>query len=735
MFALAPYMPRQHWTRTWELAEAVGNLKISKVPGSNVTRWEQFFDVRPDYKKTVILPFGQPVMCHIPVERRTDPFERHAKLSAYCSPDFSSPGSIIVWDFNTKRFSSQCTYKILPRNQVPYAWRPLDPAIRQPRNPPPDYRAIQAAHPPDARLNDPYESIHSEGAQDVPAVEPNAEVYPPDFPSPRPRRQYNRRPRNPDGSLSDPRAMPRAVPTSSEGVQHEPEVISRSEGATVTNDPLPPVMDSIETVPVIPQTSITDSVSTVPSPTVSDVIPSTVPSAPMISSSDPVPTSRYPRRSTVDYEPGHYAKLRHIDAAEGVSTTIWESLAVERSSKRRQRRKRLHTVRIVATEDEIKTNVTLLNARGDVIRCSGRRIKVVRDQHMRATKAIVQNTEQSAKKLKQRNFDNPTLTQAKIKSMTARGSSSKLLMAIQAKTDAYSMVLDVKGAYLKSDIKDLNKEKIYLKLPDGRVVQLLKYMYGLKQAGREWQVNLTTTLTGAGYSQSTADPLVFSKWNDNHFTIMAVHVDDLYVVSSTKEGLNDLYNTLTTAYNDVTRKQGDLVTYLGMAIHHDIKNGLVTVSQPAYIDKMLLLANIHDGKTTTTPMAVNQEVNNKLSDIKVDKTNYLSLVGLINYLASYSRPDLLYSLSRVAQACSDPSQADLTRVKRILRYIKYTRDQGLKFKKDNDFNLVCYVDASHNCYDDGKGHYGYTLSLGEGSGAFYAKSSKLRINTLSSTES
>ena len=41
----------------------------------------------------------------------------------------------------------------------------------------------------------------------------------------------------------------------------------------------------------------------------------------------------------------------------------------------------------------------------------------------------------------------------RISSSTARGKSIKLLMALQAKTKAVSMVLDVKGAYLKSKIK------------------------------------------------------------------------------------------------------------------------------------------------------------------------------------------------------------------------------------------------------------------------------------------
>ena len=57
------------------------------------------------------------------------------------------------------------------------------------------------------------------------------------------------------------------------------------------------------------------------------------------------------------------------------------------------------------------------------------------------------------------------------------------------------------------------------------------------------------------------------------------------------------------------------------------------------------------------------------------------------------------------------------------------------FKCDNDFRLVCHVDASYNCYSDGKSHYGYCFSLGDDNGSFYCKSAKMKMVTLSSTES
>ena len=67
-----------------------------------------------------------------------------------------------------------------------------------------------------------------------------------------------------------------------------------------------------------------------------------------------------------------------------------------------------------------------------------------------------------------------------ISSATPRTASVKMLISLRAKTKAYSSVLDVKGAYLKSDVRPENNERLFFRLPNGEIVRLKKYLYGLK---------------------------------------------------------------------------------------------------------------------------------------------------------------------------------------------------------------------------------------------------------------
>jgi hypothetical protein len=58
------------------------------------------------------------------------------------------------------------------------------------------------------------------------------------------------------------------------------------------------------------------------------------------------------------------------------------------------------------------------------------------------------------------------------------------------------------------------------------VKQLLKVIYGLKQAAVKWYCVLHKALTDLGFTVSSADPGVFYTQIRKHILMLAVHVDD-----------------------------------------------------------------------------------------------------------------------------------------------------------------------------------------------------------------
>ena len=328
-----------------------------------------------------------------------------------------------------------------------------------------------------------------------------------------------------------------------------------------------------------------------------------------------------------------------------------------------------------------------------------------------------------------------------VKSNTVKSNTVKLLLSIQAHTNAHAMVLDVKGAYLKSKINKRLKEHLVICLPNGQYAILDKYLYGLKQSGLQWQNNITNFLLKNDFTP-TSDPLLFQKkFQNEDFLITSIHVDDFYCISNKRTHLDDFYNIMLQKYDNITVKHGNNLQYLGLSIVKNSSDNTIHVSQPAYIEKILQECNMDLKSPCSTPMSSTADISehNDKSDSKsndpVDKLEYMRLVGMINYLAIYTRPDLLYSLSIVSQASNNPTQRDLLRVKRIFRYILQTKDKHLIFTQSTTMDVLCYVDASHNSYKNGRAHYGFAFMFGEGNAVFCVKSTKLKIVTLSSTES
>ena len=90
------------------------------------------------------------------------------------------------------------------------------------------------------------------------------------------------------------------------------------------------------------------------------------------------------------------------------------------------------------------------------------------------------------------------------------------------------------------------------------------------------------------------------------------------------------------------------------------------------------------------------------------------------YLASHTRPDLLYSTTQLSRRSNKATSKDMAAADRHLRYIASTADLGLTFyTHDHSASLFAYVDSSYDCYSDSKAHFGISLHLDRYSDAIF----------------
>ena len=86
-----------------------------------------------------------------------------------------------------------------------------------------------------------------------------------------------------------------------------------------------------------------------------------------------------------------------------------------------------------------------------------------------------------------------------------------------------------------------------------------------------------------------------------------------------------------------------------------------------------------DSKPKSTPCALGVETGCDESRELDDAGLYRAIVGSLIYVMTGTRPDLCYTVSKLSQAMSKPTQSDLNMAKHVLRYLKGSWEQGIKF--------------------------------------------------------
>ena len=168
--------------------------------------------------------------------------------------------------------------------------------------------------------------------------------------------------------------------------------------------------------------------------------------------------------------------------------------------------------------------------------------------------------------------------------------------------------MDVPNAYLKGDLK----ETIYMKTPEGyilpsgqpahqsegKVLKLLRPLYGLKQSGREWNMKAKSQLATMGFRPISSDSCAFL--NKSEQTILALYVDDLLIFLQSTEKINTVKRLLFEKFS--MKDMGKASFILGIRIRCDREKGLLAIDQSTYIRKFLHEYGMENSHPVATPI-------------------------------------------------------------------------------------------------------------------------------------
>ncbi|CAI5961773.1 unnamed protein product [Closterium sp. NIES-64] len=297
-----------------------------------------------------------------------------------------------------------------------------------------------------------------------------------------------------------------------------------------------------------------------------------------------------------------------------------------------------------------------------------------------------------------------------------------VLLHVAAHRDYKLHSLDFSTAFLQGSLH----EEIWLRrppgftgsFPPGTQWSLRRPVYGLRQAPREWQDTLRTTLAALGFAPSTADPSLFLR-NDTSLPpfYILVYVDDLVFATADTAGLAYVKSELQKRYT--CTDLGELRSYLGLQITRDRACRTITLTQSHMVQQVLQRFGFTYSSPQATPLPTRHSLSALPSDESVESSGpYPELVGCLMYLMACTRPDLAYPLSILARyvAPGRHRPEHMAAAKRVLRYLCSTSGMGLVLGGRSPVVLTGHADASWA--DDQatqRSSQGYTFSLGSGS--------------------
>jgi hypothetical protein len=299
--------------------------------------------------------------------------------------------------------------------------------------------------------------------------------------------------------------------------------------------------------------------------------------------------------------------------------------------------------------------------------------------------------------------------------------------------------MDVANAYVEAEIDKL----IHMKLPkelfcdsEGNpvIVELLKSLYGLKQAGELWNRLLNKQFCDLGYQRLAHDQCVYIKRDSLKLTvtIIVVYVDDVLFIGNDDVEITRILDYLADQFTKIT-DEATISKYVGIDIVRDVDNQTIYLSQKLYTDQYVS-SNVSDHtpiKLIPMPETVDYQTKGDGSLPPI-----LDKVGKLRYLADRTRPDLLTAVGILGSGATLPSVNHLRGVDHIGRYLKGTSDERIQLGgTDDEIKLFGYCDASHLPHGDSKPRLGYCFFLNKQSGTVHARSFKGKTVSHSSCES
>ncbi|KAL2248299.1 UNVERIFIED_CONTAM: Retrovirus-related Pol polyprotein from transposon RE1, partial [Sesamum indicum] len=275
-------------------------------------------------------------------------------------------------------------------------------------------------------------------------------------------------------------------------------------------------------------------------------------------------------------------------------------------------------------------------------------------------------------------------------SPVAKAVTNRTLLVVASSYSWPVHLVDINNAFLHGYLD----ENIYMLAPDGYSVQpgqvcnLKRSLSGLKQASRQWNVELTKCVLYSGFVQSPYDHYLFTQQTNVRLIALLVYVDDVLITCSSEHKITEIKRLLDTAF---TIKDLDLAKYfLNLEIARSSAG--MSITQHKFIRDILQDIVLVSARSASSPLSAGLKQSTQSSSPLSNPEQYRCLVGRLLYLG-FTRPDISFGAQRLSQCVHAPCQHHLEAALHLVCYLKGCSKRGLFFPASNPFIISAYCDV------------------------------------------
>ena len=248
-------------------------------------------------------------------------------------------------------------------------------------------------------------------------------------------------------------------------------------------------------------------------------------------------------------------------------------------------------------------------------------------------------------------------------------STVRLILTLATRLGWKSRQIDFSNAFVQAT---LDKD-VYMHLPAcfepdsgaerGEVVlKLNKSIYGLRAAPQIYFHYLKSRLEKHGFRTSNEDPCLFI----GHGMVILVYVDDCILLGPDLNVIDGVIKDLKNDNMPMTVEEGDVYSFLGIDMRLDSATGQISMTQAGLIKKVISTLGFDEytnkklTPASTTPLGTDAD-----GEPFNEEWNYASVVGMLLYLSSNSRPDIQFAVHQCARFTHNPKKSHGEAIKRL----------------------------------------------------------------------